>query len=83
MILATFRTLSSVCGALLDKGIDPHTYKPNKGDLDAIRASLAQHLLRYFLSEPKKIVKKRRVIEVKMLLYRHAMFVEQDTGLAH
>ncbi len=25
--------------ALLDKGIDPHTYKPNKGDLDAIRAA--------------------------------------------
>ena len=25
--------------ALLDKGIDPHTYKPSKGDLDAIRAA--------------------------------------------
>jgi len=25
--------------ALLDKGIDPHTFKPSKGDLDAIRAA--------------------------------------------
>ena len=25
--------------ALLDKGIDPHTYKPSKRDLDAIRAA--------------------------------------------
>ena len=25
--------------ALLDKGIDPHTYKPSKKDLDAIRAA--------------------------------------------
>jgi len=25
--------------SLLDKGIDPHTYKPSKSDLDAIRAA--------------------------------------------
>ena len=52
--------------ALLDKGIDPHTYKPSKRDLDAIRA--ADVILYHGVHLEGKIIDVLEQIEGKLII---------------
>ena len=52
--------------ALLDKGIDPHTYKPSKRDLDAIRA--ADVIIYHGVHLEGKIIDVLEKIEGKLII---------------